>query len=224
MRFYSIFLQIFLFAALISGCASEQNNRIPEKPMPYIMESEEGVLLNTFSVGQGDFPILTGLEALPKEPEYNYLSDEVAVPLISSYFEKAGFRLKKDYPFNYGKIQVKLDGYDKRNYTGFFYISIDDYEEPIIPPTSSGTGKGLFYTKKSPEKVSAPELLLFEQLAQQERIYLALINAHQFSWKAEEGEEGRNKAIKKLKARIKLYIRWVLARIEKRTQLKKKQK
>lgn len=224
MKNITLILFTLLIASSLFSCATAQNSPTPKKPMPYIMESDEGILLNTFSLGQGDFPVLHGLEALPQEPEYTRLSDEIAIPLINKYFRKAGFKPKSDYSFNYGKIQFKLDGFDQKNFTGFVYISKDDYEEPIIPPNSSGSAKGLFYTRKSPERVSVPELLLFEQLAQQERIYLAMINAHQFSWKTVEGEAGKQLAIKRLEARIKLYIRWVLARIEIRTSDKRQTK
>lgn len=208
--FFTIALVLIVVIVLTAGCASREQ----KKPrLSYILEGSKGLALNTFSLGQGDFPILTGLEALPQEPNFNLLPEEKAIELLNAAFAEHGHRLTAGYSFNWGKAHVRLDGFDKESKVGYIFVSLEDYEDPILPADHSPAVRSIFYTHKSPVRVSAPELLLLEQLNQQERIHLALINAHQFASPAGADKAAVEKMIKRLKSRINLYLMWIDARL-----------
>ena len=206
-----------ILACVFFACCSTGQKTPTLSPPPYVMEGREGIFLNTFSLAQGDFPLLGEVEKLPGAPEFTLLPEKEALALLNERFKAHGHSLKKNYHFHYGRIDVKLDGYDKRRYIGYIYISKDDFEKPKDPPDGKESSRGYFYTEKSPDGISVPELIMLEQLNGGERTYIALINAHQFSWPAgDDAEEMREKMLKKLEARIELYLMWVDARHEKR--------
>ncbi len=209
-----LLLLSFSLSVLAISCAHHEP---PHRPSPYVMEGKEGVFLNTFTLQQGDFPILGGPEQLHDAPEYERLPDRKTVVRIAKRFKEHGYFLRKDYPFNFGKIHVKLDGYDPKHYVGFIFVSKDDYEEPKQPPDALESRQSYFYTEKDPSRISVPELLMLEQLNGQERAYIALINAHQFTWPVGEADQ-QEVMEKRLQARVDLYLSWVDARLAKRAE------
>jgi hypothetical protein len=203
-----------LILAALSGCATTRPERKTEQP--YFNQNGQSLTLNTFTLDQSEFPLLSGAAALSQPPDFA-LPDEAEVrELLFALFAEHGYPLSPDHPFHYGKIHVALDGYNRAACVGYLFVSVDDFEAPRIKPDRSPDVRSLFYTEASPVRISGPEMLLFEQLNQTEQIYIALINAHQFAWPVADGEAGRAAAMDKLRARVSLYLRWVDARMAKR--------
>ena len=202
---------LLFFAAclgLFAYCAEPRPPQPP--PSPFVMAGKEGVYLNTFSLSQSDLPLFGRVDEMPGPPEFQLLPEDTAKAVIDRLFEAHGHALKKDYRFNFGRIHARLDGYDRKRFAGYFYISKDDFETPKSP-AGKRRSSGYFYTEKSPDKVSIPELMMLERLNGQERAYIALINAHQFAWRRGD-EGGREKMLRRLEARVELYLKWVDAR------------
>ncbi len=204
-----------LFLLLWSSCTGAPEKR---PALPYLVKEAGGIHLNTFSLAQGDFPLKGEVERLPDAPDFVRLPENEAKRTIEARFRTHRYDLKPDYPFHFGKIHVKLDGFDRNEKVGYLFLSKEDYEKPRATPDGRESSMGWFFTEKSPDHVSVPELLMLEQLNGQERVYLALINAHQFGWKAGEDEtEARKAMLERLDARVDLYLMWVDARLKRRT-------
>ncbi len=206
---------VWMGVLALLGCATTDPH---PRPNPYIMEEKTGIFLNTFSLGQGDFPVLGGLEDMPAPPAVIMLDEAKVRSRLFGAFSRHDITLKPDYPFNYGRVHVNLDGYDPQRLVGYLYISKDDYELPKPSPPGKPPSTGLYYTQPDPARVSMPELIVLEQLNGQERCYIALINAHQFALPVDATEIETEAMFKRLDARIDLYLSWVDARHAKRRQ------
>ncbi|RJO66243.1 MAG: hypothetical protein C4523_13200 [Myxococcales bacterium] len=200
--------------AVFAGLGCSEPKPEPPKANPFIIAGPEGVMLNTFSLAQDDFPLFGHVEKLSCETGAP-LDEAEARRSLDARFAARGYALAADYPFHYGKIHVRLDGYDKTRRVGYLYVGMDDYEAPKAP---SKDGSGWFYTEKSDVKLSLVELMMLERLNYEERAYIALINAFQFC------AEDPAAAVKQLDARAELYLAWVGARLTARTAEREAQK
>ncbi len=172
---------MILFALLCVSCSGNKDIRKMAE-MPYFMDNEKGVFINTFSLGQGDFP-RSAEDSLDKGEGWVMLDEAKALEVLQESFKSQGVELQKDYLFSVGKLDVKLDGYDDKRSTGFAYITIDDYETPKKSPDGGDLGKfAYFFTEKSPEKFSLAELSLVDQYCLYDQYWVALINGHQIGW------------------------------------------
>ncbi len=204
----------FLFLA---ACAAEKEKPRPE--MPFFVDEGKGVFINTFSISQGDFPQNGRMESLNPYPDWVLVPEEKARAVIEEVFVRYGVKLQKNYQFDFGKLQVQLDGYDRSRETGYFYITEDDYEKPRQASNErAGFGRfGYFFTEKDPQKMSLAELALLEQYCLFDKFYVALINGHQIGYRA-TGDAAKDAAaeelqLKRLRARTEMFVAWVGQRI-----------
>lgn len=215
MRGITAILACALLAAALSGCASGKG-REPSFVNPHVLPLGESVAINTFTLDQSDFPIFSGFSAMPRAPEYALPEKAEACAIIAGLFAEEGFVLQPDQSFNYGKIHIRLDGYSREHAVGFKFVSEADFESPRPGSRPLPGGGSLFNTEPDPDRISASEMMLVEQLNHAEHLRVALINAHQFAWRVEEGDAGRVAALENLKARVRLYLRWLKLRREQR--------
>jgi|GEM_PF-5529473 len=213
------FLLLLTAFALFTACAAEKEKPRPE--MPFFVDEGKGVFINTYSISQGDFPQNGRMESLNPYPDWVLVPEEKARAVIEEVFQRYGVKLQKDYLFSYGKLQVKLDGYDRSRESGYFYITEDDYEKPrATKDNRAGFGRfGYFFTEKDPQKMSLAELALLEQYCLFDKFYVALINGHQIGYRA-SGDTAKDAAaeelqIKRLRARTEMFVAWVGQRLAK---------
>jgi len=217
---YRISLALLLVLALALGACATNKPR-PEPPNPMVMNTPEGVFLNTFTLEQSDFPITGHLEALPSPPEFVLPDRKDYAENFKDLMAKHGYKTEDGHSFRYGRIHVRLDGYDAKRKVGFLFVAKDDYEEPRELPKSARTedesgaksSKGLFFTVRSPDKVSIPELLMLARLVYEERLYLALVNLHQFAVPSAGDGDAKTARLAEFKDRAELFLRWVDARL-----------
>lgn len=194
----------------------------PQMPYPaYLLKDKNSIKLNTFTLQQGDFPVLKALA--PETPGGCVPLDRalVAKHVFERYTEH-GYALKPNEQFNYGKIHVQLMGYDRENVVGVLYVTRESYETPVPSPDGK-IPSGLWRTIKDPVRVNVPELLMLEQLNADERAYIALINGLQFCVPENDKDAGLAKALKELDARLDLYLTWLDARAEVKEEAAKKE-
>lgn len=207
-----------------SACATKAAPALPDHPPypAYLLKDKNSVKLNTFTLQQGDFPLLKGLKPAA-EDDCRPLDRALVAAHAFSRYATHGYSLKANEPFNYGKIHVQLLGFDRDNVVGLLYVTRESYETSAPSPDGKAPNGGLWRTIKDPERVSVPELIMLEQLNADERAYFALINGLQFC--VAENDQGASlaRAIAQLDARLDLYLTWLDARIEVKEETIKKE-